>query len=319
MTEISVAVNSAGLAPGTYKGKLAVVKVGARDMREEEAPTGVEVPVAFAVIPANPDVATARQSTRVGIESRPRHGETYGAGEDIAIRAEFGTPVEVQGNPTLALTVGNQVRRAVWNGGTTNLCGGYSALAFRYVVQSADTDSDGVAIAANSLALNGGTIQTAAGSAAILDLGGSAIGTNASHKVDGSVATTPAVSRARITSRPLNGSAYGEGEDIVLFVRFTGLIEAAGNPRLALQVGSRNRHARFSGISVSGYALFFRYRVVREDVDADGISVASNALGLNGGPSAAWPAPPRFSISEPMPSPATPSIRSMGAWRPLRR
>ena len=105
MTETSVAVNGAGLVLGTCKGKLAVVKVGARDMQEEETPTGLEVPVAFAVIPANADVATARQSNRVVVESSPCHGEAYGAGEDIAIRAEFGAPIDVQGNPTLALTV----------------------------------------------------------------------------------------------------------------------------------------------------------------------------------------------------------------------
>ena len=58
-------------------------------------------------------------------------------------------------------------------------------LWFSYVVQSGDTDADGISIAADALTLNGGSIRSAGGTDAELDLGGHAIVNAADHKVDG--------------------------------------------------------------------------------------------------------------------------------------
>ena len=44
---------------------------------------------------------------------------------------------------------------------------------------------DGISIAADALALNGGSISSAAGADAVLDLGGHAVVNAADHKVDG--------------------------------------------------------------------------------------------------------------------------------------
>ena len=58
-----------------------------------------------------------------------------------------------QGTPTLALTVGTQTRQASYVRGT-----GTTQLVFAYTVVAADSDTDGIAVAADALALNGGAI-----------------------------------------------------------------------------------------------------------------------------------------------------------------
>ena len=119
--------------------------------------------------------------------------------------------------------------------------------------------------------------------AAILNLGNHTIADDPAHKVDGSISPPPKVQRVGISSRPSNGSAYGAGEEIVVWVEFTVPIAATGNPQLALRVGRRTRQAGFFGPSTNGTALFFRYRVQAEDLDTNGISIMASALTLNRG------------------------------------
>ena len=122
-----------------------------------------------------------------------------------------------------------------------------------------------------------------AGADADLDLGTHAITNAADHQVDGSMATVPRVNGAGIYSSPSDGTAYRAGERITVWVRFTSRIEATGSPRLALDVGGQTRRASYSTRSREGDALFFQYDVQSEDMDADGIGIATNALTLNGG------------------------------------
>ena len=157
------------------------------------------------------------------------------------------------------------------------------ALFFRYEVQPEDMDADGIGIATNALTLNGGSIRSVFGADADLDLGTHAVTNAADHPVDGSMATVPRVSGAGISSSPSDGAAYGAGETITVWVRFTSRIEATGSPRLALDVGGQTRRASYWSRSREGDALFFRYEVQSEDMDADGIGIATNALTLNGG------------------------------------
>ena len=65
-------------------------------------------------------------------------------------------------------------------------CGeGYNTLVFRYTVQPPDRDVDGISIAVDGLALNGGSIRSASGTDAELDLGSQAVVNDQDHKVDG--------------------------------------------------------------------------------------------------------------------------------------
>jgi hypothetical protein len=70
--------------------------------------------------------------------------------------------VPVTGTPALSLTIGSTARSAAYISGS-----GSSNLLFRYTVQAAENDADGIA-ATSPITLNGGTIQDAAGNSATL-------------------------------------------------------------------------------------------------------------------------------------------------------
>ena len=287
--EVSITAHTAGVAHDTHGGKLAVSRASDGQGETTWTATGVEIPVALAVVPGNGSTSTSRRANAVTIVSRPQDGDTYGAGEEIRVSVDFTDPVEVAGAPALDLEVGDVTRQTAWNGvGWESACaGGYKQLRFQYVVQADDRDADGIGIAADALSLNGGSIRNAAGTDADLDLGGHALANAAEHKVDGSVAAAPKVSSVRISSSPQDGEAYGEaygaGEEIRVRLTFSQPVEAAGSPMLALGVGGQMRQASFSGGSGATRWLNFGYVVQAADTDTDGISVAADALSLNGG------------------------------------
>ena len=101
-------------------------------------------------------VAAGPTVTGVAFASSPAASGGYGLGEHIDVALRFDRPVRVDtagGTPSVALTVGTERKTAAWLGGS-----GSRAPVFRYTVQAADTDIDGVDLVADSLALNGGTI-----------------------------------------------------------------------------------------------------------------------------------------------------------------
>ena len=92
----------------------------------------------------------------------------YGRGETIEVTLRFDRDVIVDstgGTPSVTLTVGTAQRTAEYRRGT-----GSRQLVFGYTVASGDSDSNGVDLVANSLALNGGTI------AGVSDNGAAALG-----------------------------------------------------------------------------------------------------------------------------------------------
>ena len=126
-------------------------------------------------------VAPGTVLTSLALVSGPVSGETYRRGETIAVAAAFAKPVTVTGTPRLALSVGSGTREAVYARGS-----GTRTLVFEYRVARGDRDPDGIAVAANAVALAGATIADAGAMAAVLDHG--ALAAQPGHKVDGSVA-----------------------------------------------------------------------------------------------------------------------------------
>ena len=129
-------------------------------------------------------VAATAAVSSVALVSKPVADSTYRRDEKIEAALTFSKPVTVTGTPqlapTLGLTVGTQTRQATYARGT-----GSNRLVFEYTVVAADTDSDGIAIAANRLALNRGVIASVYGAPAILTH--DALAAQAGHKVDGSL------------------------------------------------------------------------------------------------------------------------------------
>ena len=212
------------------------------------------------------------------IGGAPESGDTYGLAESIWVRIAFDRPVDVTGAPRLALTIGSATR---WAGYHTGSGTGY--LWFRYIVQAADADANGISVGASALALNGGTIRFRGGTGnATLGLGSAAIANSADHKVDGSSEVAPTVAGVSIGSTPASGDTYGLSEPIWVRVAFSRPVDVTGTPQLALTIGSATQQASYNSGSGSS-ALWFFHVVQAADVDADGISIGASALTLNSG------------------------------------
>ena len=213
--------------------------------------------------------ASVPEVRRVTIISRPQEGATYGAGESIEVLVGFDVWVEPAGNPGLALTVGGRTREAVLYDHVRG------NLLFRYSVKAGDTDADGIGIAGNALALNGGSIQSAAGVDARLALGSHAVASHASHKLDGSQAAAPQVRGLWIVGGPHDGEACGAGEPLDARVNFNIPVEVTGSPQPALAAGGRTHQASLR--AQHPRSLLFRCIVRGDDRHLDGSGSASGA------------------------------------------
>ena len=211
----------------------------------------------------------------ISVISSPARSDTYEFGETIEVAVEFDKAVTATGSPQVALTVGTETRHATFSRW------GSRTLHFDYTVQEADRDEDGVGIAANALVLNGGTITGAAGTTDA-DLRHEAVAAEGGSKVDGSLNSPPAVKRIFVISSPARGDTYELGETIEVRVEFDRAVSVTGSPQVALIIGTQTRQAAYSA-SWDGRSAYFSYAVQEGDRDADGISIAADALDLNGG------------------------------------
>ena len=112
----------------------------------------------------------------VAVTSDPGGDGGYAIGDEIQVGLTFSEAVTVTGAPQLTLDVGGRTRTAEYSEGTTT-----TQLLFTYTVSSGDEDTDGIAVVANSLALNGGAIRAGATNATLTH---AALQAN-DHKVDG--------------------------------------------------------------------------------------------------------------------------------------
>ena len=245
---------------------------------------------------------TVAAASGVTITSSPASGDTYGLGERIELAAEFTQRVEATGTPQVELTVGATVRQADYASGS-----GTNRLRFHYLVQGAgsggsgaggaDADTtDGIAIPANGLALNGGAIVDARDATEAATLTHGTVAASASHKVDGTALAAPAVASVTVASPPPAGGSYGTGATIRVRVTFDRAVRVTGTPTLALAIGSARRRAAYE-LGSGTLDLVFRYQVQIGDLDPDGFGVPADALtpagsiALDGGIAAGTPRP----------------------------
>ena len=112
----------------------------------------------------------------VAVTSDPGEDGGYAIGDEIQVGLTFSEAVTVTGVPQISLDVGGQSRTAEYSEGSTT-----TQLLFTYTVPSGDEDTDGIAVVANSLALNGGAIRAGSANATLTHAGLN----SADHKVDG--------------------------------------------------------------------------------------------------------------------------------------
>ena len=205
----------------------------------------------------------------------PARGDTYELGETVEVEVEFDRAVTATGEPQVALTIGTQTRHAAFAGW------GSQTLYFDYTVQEGDRDEDGINIPANALALNGGII-TAADGTTDADLTHGTVAAEGGRKVNGGLVTPPAVRAIYFVSSPARGDTYELGETIEVLVEFDRAVTVTGNPQVVLTIGTQTWQAAYSASWDDRHA-YFSYAVQEADRDEDGISIAANALVLNGG------------------------------------
>jgi hypothetical protein len=154
-------------------------------------------------------------------------------------------------------------------------------------VQEADRDEDGISIAANALALNGGAIRQGGAGTAGADLTHDAVAADPARRVNGSLVTRPTVSAIYLDNHvpPPSGDTYERGERVRVWVEFDRDVLVTGSPQVALAIGSQTRHAAFSGFAsaTDQHVLSFDYFVEATDRDEDGASIPASALALSGG------------------------------------
>ena len=110
---------------------------------------------------AHAQTTTPTLST-VTVTSDPGTDDTYALGDTIEVGLTFDETVTVIGDPYLLIHVGGTNRRASYHSGS-----GTTQFLFCYTLLAGDDDDDGIAVAANSLTLNGGTIGATDGSTAV--------------------------------------------------------------------------------------------------------------------------------------------------------
>ena len=224
--------------------------------------------------------AGAPKVSALAFLSTPRNDATYAVGETIAVGIKFDKTVTVTGSPRLALSIGGATRYTSAYGRPTRFTQWYHA--FTYTVRNVDRDTDGISIGASALSLNGGSIvRNGTSVAASLALGNFAVANDAGHKVDGGTNNPPSVRLVSVISQPVASAGYAAGDVIRLSVGFSEALVVTGSPRLAIGIGTNTRQATFD--RAAHKHLYFRYTVQVSDDDANGISVAADALTLPDG------------------------------------
>ena len=112
----------------------------------------------------------------VAVTSDPGEDGGYAIDDEIQVGLTFSEAVTVTGAPQLELDLGGRRRTAEYSEGNAT-----TRLLFTYTVLSGDEDTEGIAVVANSLALNGGAIQAGSVNAALTHAGLQ----SDDHKVDG--------------------------------------------------------------------------------------------------------------------------------------
>ena len=183
--------------------------------------------------------------------------------------------MNVTGTPQITLETGSIDRTVDYSSGT-----GTTVLTFAYTVQGGDTSADLDYTATTSLALNGGTINDAAGNAATLTLAtpgaANSLGDNEALVVD---AVVPTVSGVDSTTA---AGSYKAADAVSIQVNFSEAVTVTGTPQLTLETGATDRTINYvSGTGTS--SLTFTYTVQGGDTSADLDYAATSSLALNGG------------------------------------
>ena len=221
---------------------------------------------------------TAPTVSSVAITSDPGGDDTYRLGDAVEVTVTFSEDVTVTGTPLLELDFDGTAKTASYRSTSG------ADVVFNYTVARDESDADGIAIGADKLSLNEGTIKDGADNAATLTH--DAVAADSGHKVDGSDTTAPTISSLSFTSDPGDDTTYGTGDTIQVAVTFSENVTITGTPQLELNMSgsaSSARQASYSSSNSSGADVVFEYTVAVGDRASDGLEIKANKLTLNDG------------------------------------
>ena len=224
--------------------------------------------------------------TGVAVVSDAGGDRTYGLGDTIRVRVTFDQPVDVTGTPRVKIKMDPRWGEfwADYESGS-----GTAALTFAYTVAEPNTAPTGIAVLANTLELDGGTIRSAA-TGADANLAHAGLGHDSAHKVDWRLAPPaeglPSVSGVAVVSDAGSDHTYLLGDTIRVRLTFSEAVEVTGSPRLTIKMDPRwgEKRAVYEGASdTAARALTFAWTVVEPNYAPQGIAVLANTLALDGG------------------------------------
>ena len=237
--------------------------------------------------------------TGVAVSSDAGADDTYVNGETIRITLTFSEAVDVTGTPQIAIDMDPAewgTKQAAYQGGS-----GSTSLVFTHTVAEPNISTQGIAVLADTLALNGGTIQSD-GLAALLSH--ASLSHDASHKVDWQLSeeggasgdsgdsggeqeqsAPPSVTGASVASSPASGNTYALGETISVTLTFSEAVDVTGAPQIAIDLDPAEWGEKWAAYeSGSGTSsLTFTHTVAEPNISTQGIAVLANTLALNGG------------------------------------
>lgn len=268
---INAALNGLAFVPAAGYNGLASLQISSNDLGLTGAggPQEANDTISITVNPISPIVNAVGASSPDGM---------YKVGDVVSLTVAFDQVVMVDesgGKPGLLLETGSTDREAVYVSGS-----GSNMLTFAYTVQAGDASADLDYASTAALALNGGTIQNAAGLDAVLTLPA----TGGANSIAGQHAIVIDGVAPEVTSVAVPADGYhvaGDALDFTVHFSENVTVDATGG-RLHLEVTIGTAVVQAGYVSGSGSnALVFRYVVQAGEVDLDGIAV-SGSLVLNG-------------------------------------
>ena len=227
--------------------------------------------------------------TGVALVSDAGDDATYALGETIRVALAFDAAVDVDtsgGAPRLSLDMDPAhwgTKQATYEGGS-----GTDRLTFAYTVVEPNESTHGVAVLADTLALGGGTIRSAA-TETDAELGHEGLGHDPAHKVDWRRAPppvpAPAVTGVAVVSDAGSDATYALGETLRVRLTFDEAVDVTGAPRLSIDMDPAHwgtKQALYAGGSGTE-SLTFAYEVVEPNESTRGIAVLADTLALGGG------------------------------------
>ena len=215
----------------------------------------------------------------VSLSSEAGADRAYELGETIRVTMTFSEAVNVTGTPRVKLDFSSEAGDEKWAAYASG--SGTKVLEFAYTVAQGDTSAAGVAVLADTLEFNGGTIRSASAASESATLAHTRLAHDPAHRVY----TTPSVRSMSLSSDAGDDDTYGLGETIRVRLTFNEMMVVTGAPRLKLDFGFGTRDEKWAAYaSGSGTkVLEFAYTVAEGDTSTAGVAVFANPLDLNGG------------------------------------